>query len=156
MVMGFDVMLGCLENKMQEYFDPALISTADQIRAVMDHHTARASRDRLLVAMSDHRRRRLIAYMDAAGAEVFSRDELAGPLLNDEIDSGSVREAEKRLKLELHHRHLPLMDGAGLIEYDSRSGAIRYDGSSRSDLIELINSFDSDADEAAVIERYLP
>lgn len=45
------------------------------------------------------------------------------------------------------------MDEAGLIEYDSRSGMIRYHGTPHSDLIEHIRPLDSEADMAAAIDR---
>lgn len=151
--MGFDAMLGCQANKVQEYFCLALNPSADQFHGIMGEHTGRSARDRLLAAMNDHRRRLLIAYMDESDTDVFSLDGLVEPLLEDDGDSGSVPEAEKRLKLGLHHRHLPLMDDAGLIEYDSRSGAIRYHGTPHSDLIKHIRPLDPDTEMAAAIDR---
>lgn len=43
--------------------------------------------------------------------------------------------------LELHHRHLPVLDDAGIIEYDADNGAVTledFDDSARYQLADLV------------------
>lgn len=86
--------------------------------------TNRLPVDAVFDLLSDERRRRLLYYLiDEACGEAQTAD-LADhlrsvPAGGDAADRGSIR-------ADLHHRHLPKMETAGLIEYDGRDGAVRY------------------------------
>jgi len=52
--------------------------------------------------------------------------------------------------LELHHRHLPVLDDAGIIEYDADNGAVTledFDDSARYQLADLVAPGDAGTDD---------
>lgn len=46
--------------------------------------------------------------------------------LIDEYVSGVDEADRKRLEIRCHHHHLPALEDAGLVEFDEKSGAVRY------------------------------
>lgn len=74
--------------------------------------------------LADERRRHLLYYLiDESGSEA-STTEVAEHLRSVASEAGSTdREA---ILVELHHRHLPKMETAGLVEYEGQGGSIRY------------------------------
>jgi hypothetical protein len=103
---------------------------ADDFSDDRTRHTSRRARtetDRALVTpeietafdvLSSHERRLVCNHVADREKEAFSLDTLA-----------TVLEAETdQARIELHHRHLPKLERAGLIEYDARSNTVRYHG----------------------------
>ena len=72
--------------------------------------------DRLLELLSVGRRRQVLATLSET-QEPLSVEEL-GRRLSD-VDS-----QVERVQLELHHTHLPKLDEAGLVDYDTGSGSV--------------------------------
>jgi DNA-binding transcriptional ArsR family regulator len=57
--------------------------------------------------------------------------------LTDELLDASGAESTARLHAALHHTHLPALVDAGIVEYDARSGLVRYrEGQPKAELIE--------------------
>lgn len=82
------------------------------------------SLNRLLKAVVDQRRRNVLYTLENRGDDVTPLDELA-----DEITSQDTEFDETaKVRMTLHHKDLPKLDEFGLLEYDSRSGTIRYRG----------------------------
>lgn len=106
--------------------------------------------DRFYRALSAADRRRCLWYLIEQSDESDVR-ELANVLAGWEAsDTGSMSTESDHadVLLELHHRHLPLLDDAGLIEYDSDSGAVDLDDlneSARDRLAELLPQDDDQA-----------
>lgn len=74
--------------------------------------------------LSDERRRHLLYYLiDEAGGKASAADAADHIAAVDPGDAGMDRET---VLVELHHRHLPQMESAGLVEYDGRAGSVRY------------------------------
>jgi len=74
-------------------------------------------------------------------------DELARHIVSNEqnIPTEEVPENRKRsLKTELAHVHLPKLDDDRLIDYDHRSGTVRYSNSpdALDDLIEVVRDIE--------------
>lgn len=72
------------------------------------------SLDRIFGALADERRRDAVAYLvDTQG--VVSRGELVAHVAdNPGIDDAGLQ----RLTAQFHHRHLPKLAAAGLVDYD--------------------------------------
>ena len=82
--------------------------------------------------------------MEAADGEVFSLGHLAEVLVDLEAESAAADDEQRtRTKIDLHHRHLPKMDAAGFLEYDPKSGDVRYRGTTESDLVGELSHLDS-------------
>lgn len=76
--------------------------------------------DNCFQALSDQFRRELLCLMDADERAVFDINQLSGAL------GALYEDSEESIAVALKHNHLPKLQSAGLIEYDDRSGAIRY------------------------------
>ncbi|WP_440991882.1 DUF7344 domain-containing protein [Haloarchaeobius baliensis] len=72
--------------------------------------------DRLLDLLSVRRRRQVLATL-STGQGPLSVEELGRQLSDDDSQV-------ERVQLELHHTHLPKLDEAGLVDYDTGSGAV--------------------------------
>lgn len=80
--------------------------------------------DQLLDTLSDNLQRELIHYFENVTTdEIASLDEVVA-----HIDQRVPGTNPENLRTTLHHAHLPKLTGRGWIEYDSRSGDIRYRG----------------------------
>ncbi|WP_435348337.1 DUF7344 domain-containing protein [Haloarchaeobius sp. HRN-SO-5] len=86
--------------------------------------------DRLFDALGDPRRRQLCAYMHTADRSVFGVDELVDELLR-RVETRADTPDRTQLEVRLHHAHVPKLTEAGLVEYDSRQGSLRYRGDER-------------------------
>lgn len=85
--------------------------------------------DAVLCAIADERRRRIVGYLVEHGDEPVTIDELVDAATA--ADSAGPPDPPSRATIEwtvtrLHHTHLPKLDRAGVVEYDARSGIVRY------------------------------
>ncbi|WP_428222012.1 DUF7344 domain-containing protein [Halorientalis brevis] len=71
--------------------------------------------------LADVDRRRICLYLMRSDQTVVTVDDLV-EILADEDDD------QERLAIDLHHRHLPKLADAGIVEYDARSNTTRYWG----------------------------
>lgn len=82
--------------------------------------------DACLRLVADHHRRRILQRLqrEAHGATGF------GDLVDELSDSRPGPDDEspdrERLAIQLQHTHLPKLADYGVVEYDRRSGAVRY------------------------------
>ena len=74
--------------------------------------------DTVFSALADSQRRLLVRYLSQQTHETVTVRELAAALESDPTNT------EPRL----HHVHLPHLDAAGHIDYDDRTGTVRYHG----------------------------
>jgi DNA-binding transcriptional ArsR family regulator len=79
------------------------------------------SMETVFEVLADETRREICRFLVAEAPAVVTADEIAASLADDEA-------AKRRVALNCHHRHLPKLDEAGLIEYDARSNTVRYWG----------------------------
>lgn len=78
--------------------------------------------DEVLGALSNTQRRRIISYLQDEGPA--SKSEICHQLVAWEYDSEASEipdQVVERVKMNLHHKHLPELKNTGLIEYDRRS-----------------------------------
>ncbi|USZ70428.1 DUF7344 domain-containing protein [Natronosalvus halobius] len=120
----------------------------------MTENSGRLQIELLFGALSDRHRRQLVAYMHTINKDLFHLDDLAQIIAIQETDPSEVSEEKReQVKIELHHRHLPKLDDAGLIEYDSRNGDVRYRGTTDSELIDVSQFLNSTEEIAANIDQ---
>ena len=96
---------------------------ADRVEA----DEVRTQLDTILEAVSHQRRRNVLYYLydhTTAATRSLAR-ELTAWEAGVPVDEVSAEDREHML-IDLHHTHLPKLADAGIIEYDPRSGAIRY------------------------------
>ncbi|RQG93463.1 DUF7344 domain-containing protein [Natrarchaeobius chitinivorans] len=76
-----------------------------------------------------------VTYLDSLVDTIATERAIPGEERDEKID---------RLKVRMIHSDIPLLVDSGLVEYDSRSGAIRYSGAERS--VERILDICADVD----------
>ncbi|WP_440008132.1 DUF7344 domain-containing protein [Halomicrococcus sp. SG-WS-1] len=76
--------------------------------------------DELLEVVADQHRRFVLYYLQDTDGDVASFEELREHLLAHDLDDS------ERATIALHHRILPRLEDAGLVEYDARSDTVRY------------------------------
>ncbi|MFC4552087.1 MULTISPECIES: DUF7344 domain-containing protein [Halorussus] len=86
--------------------------------------------DHLLRLLADRHRRYTLYHLNATEFDVVTLDEVADYVA--ERDQQDMEEQERmrdttheRIRMYLHHNHLPKLAEAGLIDYDARSQTIR-------------------------------
>ncbi|ELZ81012.1 hypothetical protein C453_18785 [Haloferax elongans ATCC BAA-1513] len=101
-----------------------------------------ASTDELFDILSDHRRREIIVELGSQTSPVTLFG-LAGTLSQrDPSHRGLV---DEELIVMLHHIHLPKLDRAGLVEYDSALQLVTF-GACISDVSESVSDVESELD----------
>lgn len=81
--------------------------------------------DDVVGSMPDGRLRKVLSILDSHGESV-RRDVLAHRIAAHEADGESWADAVETVRSELHHVHLPKLEGAGLLEYDADNGTVNY------------------------------
>ncbi|MFB6179448.1 MAG: winged helix-turn-helix domain-containing protein [Halorientalis sp.] len=83
--------------------------------------TVTPSIDTVFELLANVDRRRICLYLMNRDDGVVTVEEIADALATEECEY-------ERFAIDLHHRHLPKLSAAGLIEYDPRSNTARYWG----------------------------
>ncbi|WP_313694337.1 winged helix-turn-helix domain-containing protein [Halorarum halobium] len=86
------------------------------------------STDVALELLADRTRRRILRHLVEKEDGAISVRELVDRMALDGPGEPAVNAPGERLRVELHHVHLPKLRGAGVVEFDARSGTIRYQG----------------------------
>lgn len=95
--------------------------------------------NRLLKAVAHQRRRNVLYVLEEKGEGVISLDDLADEIIADDLEFDDI----DKVRLILHHRDVPKLAEAQLLEYDSRNGTIRYRGETKVEgLIEQIRALE--------------
>lgn len=76
--------------------------------------------------LADHNRRAIISELRRSSDEMRTFEELINRLHEDAANT-----EQAQLAIKLRHTHLPKLADHGLLEYDRRSGAVRYDADER-------------------------
>lgn len=85
------------------------------------------SADAVLRSIDDERRRQILRHLIDSDDEAVSVDELV-VAMTDGAAAAPERERQPadRTRTRLHHVHLPKLAQAGIVDYDARSGFVRY------------------------------
>jgi len=97
--------------------------------------------DQTLAMLASNERRKLVAYFDRNDVESASMEVLTTHLARTQVETDGGDPSTEAAKARLHHVHLPKLQAHGVVEYDSRSGEIRYHPDER---IEAIVQFTAD------------
>lgn len=74
--------------------------------------------------LTETRRRHVIRYLMRDPSDRASIDELVESVV--EAAAAGHEPNREEVRIGLHHKDLPKLADRGLVEYDSRSGAVRY------------------------------
>jgi DNA-binding transcriptional ArsR family regulator len=83
--------------------------------------------DRTFEALASRERRTILGYVVTTIAEATTVEVLSCSLARVRADGGHDQPpSTKAVRTGLHHVHLPKLEECGLVEYDARSGTVRY------------------------------
>lgn len=91
-------------------------------------HEVSLSLDAILSLLADPHRRDFLRYLVETPGETCSLDECVSHLVQRNAERDDKRRSRDQVGTMLHHQHIPMLDDAGVLEYDSRSQEIRYRG----------------------------
>lgn len=90
------------------------------------------SLDTLFGLLSNERCRRTVATLHELPANVIELGELVDHVVEREAEASDGSEAHRqRVAVALHHRLLPKLSDAAVLDYDARSKTVRYRGDDR-------------------------
>lgn len=78
--------------------------------------------DTTLYLLSHQTRRDIVGYFQTTDGTTAAVDDIVSHL----ADRDGEEPSHDDLYTQIHHVHLPKMDDAGLLDYDKRSGGLRY------------------------------
>lgn len=83
--------------------------------------------DSMFEALSVARRRYVLYYLADRPDEAVDLVDLIDHVRMVEQAEGTAETTrQERIRIDLHHSHLPKLDAMGVIDYDGRSGTVRY------------------------------
>lgn len=102
-------------------------SQLDMVGSNMSSDTRTIKTDVALSLVTDRRRREVLRYLIEADDDAVSLDDLVDEVVTEEAGPpDSSRPTRKQVAVTLQHSHLPMLDDAGVVEYDTRSDTVRY------------------------------
>lgn len=92
--------------------------------------------DALFRVLAEPHRRVVCRYLASRDEGVANVDDLVdhvvhrdGARENVEPEDVGPEDRRRQVEIRLHHVHLPMLSDAGIVEFDARSGIVRYRGS---------------------------
>jgi hypothetical protein len=104
------------------------------------------STDALLGALANRRARYAVSWLESRSVDVIELDDLADGVAERELEAGLADDSgnhRQRVATLLHHKSLPKLDDAAVLDYDPRSNTIRYWNDDR--IPAYLELFDSEA-----------
>ncbi|NEU58198.1 hypothetical protein [Halorussus sp. MSC15.2] len=88
--------------------------------------------DRILKVLRNKERRKIVEYFADSDTDTASMEVLAAQLARLAVEAdGTVEASTDATRTQLHHVHLPKLEEFGIVEYDSRTGDVRYHSDDR-------------------------
>lgn len=98
--------------------------------------------DDTLEILTDRRRRLVLEYCVSAAGETVDVDDLVEHLAERRERLSGVGDRDA-VRTSLHHVHLPMLASKGVVEFDPRSGQLRYHSDDRlEEWLERVNAAD--------------
>jgi DNA-binding transcriptional ArsR family regulator len=106
-----------------------------------------SSPDRILSAVGNEYRRAILDSLTRASDRILEYDALVervADMIRDEDTKRVSDEHRQRVRIALHHTHLPKLEEAGIIDYEAETRHVQFVGGElEQDLLALIGSHDS-------------
>lgn len=118
-------MIGTVEDN--EEGDPTT-DVEEEPPADSDPYTVSLSVDAILSLLSHHRRRNLLAYLVDEADRMATIEECVSHIAEREEARTGDRPGHDHVETDLHHTHIPKLEDAGIVEYDTRNKEFRYRG----------------------------
>lgn len=81
--------------------------------------------DRALSAVANRHRRAVLYSLKNASGDTLEFDTLVDRVA-DTLREGVADERRQRLRISLHHTHLPKLEESGIVEYDTETGHVQF------------------------------
>jgi DNA-binding transcriptional ArsR family regulator len=106
------------------------------------------SPDRILSAVANEHRRAILRSLNNVSDRTLEYDTLVDHVaerVEDENMDGVSDEHRQRVRIALHHTHLPKLAEAGIIDYEAEAGHVQFVGGElEQDILALVGSHDAD------------
>ncbi|MFD1565562.1 hypothetical protein ACFR99_18685 [Haloarchaeobius amylolyticus] len=104
------------------------------------------SPDTVLSAVANEHRRAILEALDNASGKTLEYDVLVDRVADRVRDEDVKRESDEhrqRVRIALHHTHLPKLDEARIIDYEAETGDVQFVGGElERDLLTLVEPYD--------------
>jgi|GEM_PF-1106659 len=107
------------------------------------------SPDTVLSAVANEHRRAILNALDNASEKTLEFDVLVDRVADRVRDEDAKRESDEsdehrqRVRIALHHTHLPKLDEARIIDYEAETGNVQFVGGElERDLLTLVEPYD--------------
>ena len=104
------------------------------------------SPDVILSAVANERRRAILSVLDTVPDNTLEYETLVNRVadrLRDEETEGVSDEHQQRVRIALHHTHLPKLDEARIIDYEADTGRVQFVGGAlEQELLKLVEPYD--------------
>ncbi|WP_254811009.1 DUF7344 domain-containing protein [Natronosalvus amylolyticus] len=121
------------------------IQSIDAVSGSSRHERA-ISPNTVLSAVADEHRRAILDALDTASEKTLEYDVLVDRVADRVRDDDTKRESaehRQRVRITLHHTHLPKLDEARIIDYEAETGRVQFIGGElERDLLTLVESYD--------------
>ena len=105
------------------------------------------SPDTILSAVANEHRRATLNALDNASERTLEYDVLVDRVADRVRNEDPRRESDEhqqRVRIALHHTHLPKLDEARIIDYEAKTGRVRFVGGElEQDLLTLIEPYEA-------------
>lgn len=105
------------------------------------------SPDRILSAVGNEYRRAVLNSLNSASDGILEYEALVEHVADRVRDDDSDQETEEhrqRIRIALHHTHLPKLEEVRIIDYEGETGDVQFVGGElEQDLLTLVESYDA-------------
>lgn len=106
------------------------------------------SPDAILSAVADEHRRAVIDALNSASNSTLGYEALVDHVADRVSDEDAERESDEhrqRIRIQLHHAHLPKLDEVGVIDYEAETRHVQFVGGElEQELLTLVKSYNGD------------